>query len=210
MLARPFGSDKAVVVKPSNVFNALAPAALAIRPRSNAILLYAPLPVFLLSVARKGLWCRLWCRELLEGLMTDGIIDLGFEPSDYFRQSDLQVAAVGWLAQQRLFHRIAGQFGPERIATLNSEQLTANSEGAVKAASLHFGFEVPDELIQQHAAFATHSKFGGSFRTQDRQAEYEMAREAYSDEIDKVLVWADAVAKAAAIDITLPSPLIIK
>lgn len=207
MLARPFGTDKAVIVKPSNVFNALAPAALALRPDSKAILLYAPLPVFLVSVARKGLWCRLWCRELLEGLMTDGIVDLGFEPGDYFRQSDLQVAAVGWLAQHRLFHRLAGQFGPERIATLDSEQLTANPRSAVRAAAMHFGFDAPDETVEGHTAFGTHSKFGGSFRTEDRQAEHDMARKAYNDEIEKVLVWADAVAKAATVNLTLPHQL---
>ena len=104
MLARPFADDLAVVVKPSNIFNALAPASLAMRPSSKAILVHAPLSVFLLSVARKGLWCRLWCRELLEGQIADGIVELGFEPSDFFRQTDLQVAAVGWLAQQKLFH----------------------------------------------------------------------------------------------------------
>jgi len=208
MLARPFGSDDAVIAKPSNVFNTLVPAALAIRPSSKAILLYAPLPVFLLSVARKGLWCRLWCRELLEGLLTDGMIDLGFEPSDYFRQSDLQIAAVGWLAQQQLFLRLARQFGPERIATLDSEQLVADPAGAIKAAALHFGFHAPDALVQNHAAFGTHSKLGGSFRAGDRRAEQDLARDAYGDEIEKVLAWANAVAETAAIEMTLPLPLL--
>lgn len=209
MLARPFGTGEAVVVKPSNVFNALMPAALTIRPSSRAILLYAPLPVFLLSVARKGLWCRLWARELLEGLLTDGIVDLGFDPSDFFRQSDLQIAAVGWLAQQRLFNRVARQFGSGRIATLDSEQLTADPAVAVKAASLHFGLEVADGLIEGHIAFGTHSKFGGRFAKEDRQAEYEVARKAYGDEIEKVVVWAQAVAKTAAVELTLPSPVLI-
>lgn len=210
MLARPFGNDSTVVVKPSNVFNALAPAALMMRPTSKAVLLHAPLPVFLVSVARKGLWCRLWCRELLEGLLADGIVNLGFEPSDYFRQSDLQIAAVGWLAQQQLFHRLVKQFGPERIITLDSEQLTANPLGAFRATATHFGLDVPEQLVQYHAAFGTHSKFGGSFRTEDRQAEHDIARQAYGDEIDKVLSWADAVAKAAAIDMTMPSPLSVE
>lgn len=209
MLARPFSGDKAVVVKPSNVFNALAPVALMMRPTAKAVLLHAPLPVFLVSVARKGLWCRLWCRELLEGQLAEGLVDLGFQPSDFFRQSDLQVAAVGWLAQHQLFHRMAEQFGPARIATLNSEQLTANPAAAVKATATHFGLDAPIELIQNHAAFGTHSKFGGSFRTEDRQAEHNIARQAYGDEIEKVLVWADAVAKAAAIEMSLPSPLLV-
>ncbi|HKY81006.1 MAG TPA: hypothetical protein VJM09_05980, partial [Sphingobium sp.] len=88
-LSRPFGAGEAVVLKPSNVFNGLAMGALHIRPGAKALLLYSPLDEFLLSVARKGLWCRLWARELLEGLLQEGMVDLGFEARDYFRQSDL-------------------------------------------------------------------------------------------------------------------------
>lgn len=208
MLARPFPGDSAIVVKPSNVFNALAPLALAMRPATKAVLLYAPLPVFLISVARKGVWCRLWVRELLEGLLTDGIVDLGFEPRDYFRQSDLQVAAVGWLAQQQLFQQIIDKYGAERIATLDSETLTAAPASAVKAAAKHFGLNAGDSAIEGHSAFSTHSKFGGSFRTDDRRSEYELAQQAYGDEIEKVLVWAEAVANSANIQLDLSAPLL--
>jgi hypothetical protein len=208
MLARPFPGDSAVIVKPSNVFNALAPLALAMRPSTKAVVLYAPLPVFLISVARKGVWCRLWVRELLEGLLTDGIVDLGFEPRDYFRQSDLQVAAVGWLAQQRLFQQMVDKYGAERIATLDSEALTADPASAVKAVAMHFGINVGDSAIDGHDAFSTHSKFGGQFGTNDRRSEYELAQQAHKDEIEKVLVWAEAVAKTAGISLDLSAPLL--
>jgi hypothetical protein len=207
MLARPFGDDLAVVVKPSNVFNALAPATLAMRPTSKAIILYAPLPVFLLSVARKGIWCRLWCRELLEGQIADGIVDLGFEPGDFFRQTDLQVAAVGWLAQQKLFHHMTQKFGAERIATLDSERLTANPGKALSTAASHFGLGDHAAANDAHPAFGTHSKFGGSFRTEDRRAEYALAQTAHGDEIEKVLIWAEAVAQSANIPLTLEHAL---
>ncbi|WP_409644677.1 hypothetical protein [Sphingorhabdus sp.] len=207
MLARPFGQDQAVIAKPSNIFNALAPAALTMRPNSKAILLYAPLPVFLLSVARKGLWCRLWCRELLEGQIRDGMVNLGFDMSDFFRQSDLQVAAVGWLAQQKLFSLIAQKFGPERIATLDSEALTANPGKALQAAAMHFGISDHGAANEAHPAFSTHSKFGGSFRAEDRRAEYDLAHKAHGDEIEKVLVWAQAVADSADIALTLEHQL---
>lgn len=207
MLARPFGEDAAVVVKPSNIFNALAPAALAMRPESKALLLYAPLPIFLLSVARKGLWCRLWCRELLEGLLRDGIVNLGFETSDYFRQTDLQIAAVGWLAQQKLFQDIARKFGPERIAALDSERLTGHPGKALMAATSHFGLNDHISANNTHPAFGRHSKFGGTFRTEDRRAEYALAQQAYGDEIEKVLVWAKAVADSAGVPLTLEHQL---
>src|SRR3546814_3670277 len=123
MLARSFAPDEAVIVKPSNIFNPLARGALTLRPEARAILLYAPLRAFLLSVARKGMWCRLWCRELLESYLADGFVQLGFVPRDYFRQSDLQIAAVGWLAQQQAFAAVLG-WAPERIASLDSATLT--------------------------------------------------------------------------------------
>ncbi len=207
MLARPFKGDQAVVVKPSNVFNALAPLALTMRPTSKAILLYAPLPVFLVSVARKGLWCRLWCRELLEGLITDGIVNLGFEPRDYFRQSDLQIAAVGWLAQQQLFAGMIDRFGPDRIATLDSETLTLKPEATLAAALRHFAMDVSPGQIAGHPAFVIHSKFGGDFDARNRAKEHRAAAEAYGDEIEKVLVWAQAVAEAAGIPLSLPAAL---
>jgi hypothetical protein len=207
MLARPFGHDKSVVIKPSNVFNALASAALMMRSESKAVLLYAPLPVFLVSVARKGLWCRLWCRELLEGLVIDGVVDLGFNDRDYFRQSDLQIAAVGWLAQQRLFQQIALKFGQDRIATLSSEDLTAKPADALVTCAAHFGFALDHAFADGHPAFRTHSKSGGHFQTNDRRAEHEAARQAYGDEIDKVLIWAEAVAQSAGIELSLPNKL---
>lgn len=207
MLARPFGTDSSIIVKPSNVFNALAPLALTLRPQAKAILLYAPLEVFLISVARKGLWCRLWCRELLEGLITDGIVDLGFEPRDYFLQSDLQVAAVGWLAQQMVFQKIARQFGADRIATLDSERLTADPPAALAAALKHFGLTAEDAALRGHSAFSTHSKFGGRFNSADRKAEHQAAAAAHSDEIEKIVAWTAHVARSAGIDTQLPYPL---
>lgn len=207
ILARPFGDDLAVVAKPSNIFNALAPASLAMRPTSKAILVYAPLSVFLLSVARKGLWCRLWCRELLEGQLTDGIVDLGFEPADFFRQTDLQIAAVGWLVQQKLFHDMTQKFGSARIATLDSERLTEQPGKALRAATAHFGLGDHAAANDAHPAFGTHSKFGGGFRTEDRRAEYALAQTAYGDEIEKILIWAEAVAASANIPLSLESAL---
>ena len=175
LLARPFGPGETVVVKPSNVLNPLAELLLALRTDSNAVLLHAPLETFLISVVRKGLWCRLWVRELLEGLVTDRAVDLGFEPGDYFRQSDLQVAAVGWLAQHVLFHRLANKLGPARVRTLDSETLTAEPAAVLTAAVQHFGLGAGAAEIAAMAtgpAFTRHSKHGTAFDAAQRAAEY--------------------------------------
>lgn len=204
-LARPFAPGEAAVVKPSNIFNGLIMSTMSLRPQSRAVLLHSPLPEYLLSVARKGLWCRLWTRELLEGMLQDGLVDLGFEPRDFFRQSDLQVAAVGWLAQQALFGRLAHEFGPERIASLDSETLTGDPAATVAKAARHLG--LPAASYEAHPAYRRNSKSGDDFAVGERQDDQARARQAHGDEINMVVTWADAVAKQAGVATALPYPL---
>lgn len=211
LLARPFGGGEMVIVKPSNIVNPLAELLLALQPDAPTLFLYAPLETFLISVARKGLECRLWVRELLEAYLRDGMIELGFSPDEYFRQTDLQIAAVGWLAQHALFARLAAKLGPGRLRTLDANRLAADPAAALAAAAAHYGLALaPDALeeIVTGPAFARHSKSGVAFTAADRATEYAAARTAHGEEIDKVMVWAEAVAKAAGIDLTPPHPLI--
>src|SRR3546814_6998872 len=58
LLARRWGPAETLVVKPSNILAGLMVPMMALRPDTKDLLLHAPLPEFLLSVARKGLWCR--------------------------------------------------------------------------------------------------------------------------------------------------------
>lgn len=206
-LARPFGGGEAVVIKPSNVFSGLAPAVLAMVSQARAILLAAPLPVFLTSVAGKGLDGRLWVRELLEGFLAEGLLELGFEPRDYLRQTDLQAAAVGWLAQQALFHRLAERFRG-RVRGLDSETLTGEPASTVAASAAFLQLPIrPADDYARHPALARNSKSGERFAPGERGAVHGEARRLHGDEIDKVLVWAEAVARAAGIPLTAPAPL---
>lgn len=207
-LARPYGAGEAVVIKPSNVVNPLAAGILTLRPDARAVLLHAPLPMFLASVARKGLWCRLWVRELLEGLLQDRAVELGFTSHDYFRQTDLQVAAVGWLAQHAMFRTLAARFGPERIATLDSETLVAAPAATVAAVVRHFGLVAVPSSRNPHV-FGMDSKTGAPFAPDRRDRDLEKARAAHGEEIDKVVGWAMAVAASAGLDLTHPVPLAI-
>jgi hypothetical protein len=207
-LSRPWGEGEAVVVKPSNVFNGLAMGALHLRPAARAVLLYSPIEEFLLSVARKGMWCRLWARELLENLLVEGMVDLGFEPRDYLRQTDLQAAAVGWLAQHHLFHRMAKHYGPERIATLDSETLTRDPAASVAGVAAHFALLEQDAAAYAgHPAIGRNSKSGAAFEHGERQLDQARAREVYGDEIDKVAEWVRVVGERREIELALPFAL---
>lgn len=211
LLARPFAPGEAVVVKPSNLVNPLAELLLALRPEAKAVFLHAPLETFLISVVRKGLPCRLWVRELLEGYLRFGYVDLGFEQGDYFRHSDLQVAAVGWLAQHAHFAALAGKLGAGRIATLDADRMTADPGAAVGAVTSHFGLDCSAAALAEIVsgpAFARHSKSGAQFTPEDRWREYAEARLAYGEEIEMVLEWARRVADQAGIRMEAPFALL--
>ena len=212
LLARPFGADKAVVVKPSNLINPLASLLMALRSEAQAVFLFAPLETFLISVARKGLHCRIWVRELLEGYLRDGALEgLGFEPEDYFRQSDLQVAAVGWLAQHRLFAQLAERVGPQRLASLDADAMLQDPARALAAVSKHYGLDLGSAQIAAiltGPAFSQHSKSGAAYSGEARAADYARVREAHGDEIDMVMTWAQAVAQTASVSLAGPNPLL--
>lgn len=212
LLARPFAPNEGVVIKPSNLLNPFAELLMALAPDSRALFLYAPLETFLISVVRKGLPCRLWVRELMAGYLQAGIVaPLGISPEDVFRQSDLQVAATGWLAQHRLFSALAQRLGPERLRTLTSEQLTSDPARTIGAAAAHYGLALDDAAAARIAAgpaFTRHSKSGAAFTPEQRRVEYAAARAAHAEEIDLVCAWAQQVADQAGITMDTPNPLL--
>lgn len=210
-LGRPYPDEQAVVVKPSNVANPLAELLLALQPEAPAVFLFAPLETFLISVARKGLGCRLWVRELLEGYLRENFVSLGFDPGDYFRQSDLQVAAVGWLSQHAHFARLAAKLGPERLRTLDADRMVGAPREAVAAVARHFRIDISAseiETIVAGPAFGRHSKSGGAYSPAARRADYATARAAHGEEIDAVMSWAQKVAESAGVALGAPHDLL--
>lgn len=212
LLARPFAPGEAVVVKPSNVINPLAALLLALRPAAQAVFLFAPLETYLISVARKGLHCRAWGRELLEGFLRDGeLAGIGLEPDQLFRLTDLQVAATGWLLQHRMMHRLAARLGPQRVATLDADLMFAAPEAALARVAAHYGLPLGAERCRAIAAgpaFGTRVKSGEAYSPAARERDYAAVRSAYGEEIDMVLVWARAVAETAQIALAAPNPLL--
>lgn len=209
LLARPLVPGEAAIIKPSNIVNGLATALMTIRPEAKAVLLHAPLRLFLGSIARKGMWGRLWVRELLSRQLAEGLIDLGFEPRDYLLHTDLQAAAVGWLAQHRLFSDMAEKW-PDRVRTIDSETLVARPAETMAALAGLFDVALDDARIATVVTdiFARDSKSGRSFESGQRASDQSAAEALHADEIDKVNTWALAVAEAAGLSMQLPLPLL--
>lgn len=195
------------MIKPSNLINGMAAAMLTVRPNAHALLLHAPLRVYLGSIAKKGMWGRLWVRDLLVKQRHDGLHDFGWTSDDYLGQTDLQAGAAGWLAQHALFHRLAAKF-PGRVRTLDSDALMAAPETAMAALGAQFGLKLDAAAVVAGPAFTRHSKFGTDFDRGAREGEHRDAAAVHADEIDKVATWAEAVAERFGIAPTLPVPLI--
>lgn len=210
LLAHPFEAGEAVVIKPSNVVNTLAPAMMSLRPEARAVLLYAPLDHFLASIAGKGLFGRRWVRDLLMKQLRDGIVDLGFSPDDHFLHTDLQVAAVGWLVQHKLFADMAARW-PDRVRTLDSEVLIARPQAALTAIGELFGLGLDADAVSQMVAsdaFTRNAKDGARYSGADRSAARQSNATLHADEIEKVSAWTAAVAKSAGLDMGAPVPLL--
>lgn len=207
LLARPFEPGEAIIVKPSNLLNGLAAAMLTLRPQARVVLIYAPLRVFLASIARKGMWGRLWVRDLLAKQLTDGLVDLGFEPRDYLLHTDLQAAAVGWLTQHALFAKLAAAW-PDRVRTLDSEMFVARPRDTVAAVAGLYGLAVDADAVARGEAFARNSKDGTPFAAGQRGAERSAGAALHAEEIEKVATWAEAVAANAKVAMTPPAPLL--
>jgi tetratricopeptide (TPR) repeat protein len=211
LLARPFAPGESVIIKPSNVLNSLAPKILQLRPNTNALLLNAPLDIFLKSVVKKGITGRLWVRELLIKQLRDDFINLGFESEDYLGLTDIQAAAIGWLAQRDLFKSMANEFGKSRVRCLDSEALLDNPRLAISALIAFFNIRLDDSTLDgilSGPAFQNNSKTGERYDRTKRNASYDSAAQAHLDEINKVVIWTEAVGSNFALSIENESTLI--
>lgn len=212
LLARPFAAGEAMVIKPSNVVNGLIPAMMAMKPDAKALLLYAPLDQYLSSIARKGLWSRRWARELLVKQLRDGVIPFGLEQSDYLELTDLQAAAVGWLAQKMQFSTLLRSVGSGRARSLDSERLMADPAASLAALISHFGLMIDDESLKEilaGPAFTTDSKTGVAFGAQRRSDDRKQAIAVHGEEIAMVLRWAEELAKRFDVPMQLDHALTI-
>ncbi len=201
-LSRPFTRGEVTLIKPSNLVNVIAPEILNLLPNAKAIFLHAPLEDYLASIARKGLWGRLWVRELMVKQMRDGFINLGLQTEDYLKLTDMQSAAVGWLAQHQAFANLCRLLGDNRIFRLNSSHFMQSNISTINKAAEHFEIYISEQTIHDicnSSLFKTHSKTNTVFDASSRKSDKMAGSKIYADELEKVVIWAHAVADNAGI-----------
>ena len=215
-LSRPFGEDRSVVIKPSNICTPLAIPMLRMQPESKALLLYAPIESFLQSIAKKEMWGRIWVRDVLLGTRQDGYLIGGFSEDDLLKLTDLQVAAVGWLSQHAAFANVIKIIGADRVKTLDSDTFLARQKDVMHALNDLYALNLDGAQIKEllsGPAFTSHSKLDqraqdGAFDAKARKEEQLQMAELHGAEIEMVSKWTAAVAGSQGIAMDIGSPLL--
>ena len=208
LLRRPLAPGEAMVVKPSNILNPLLPLLLRLRPDARLLLLYAPLEAFVASIARKEAAGRNWARDLMWKFIRLGqAVRFGFTDEELYKHTDLQVAALGWLAQHAMFNEIA-EANPQTVRTLDSEVLVARPQEVMERLKQHFDLDFDAAEIAAGPAFNRHSKSGDQFSAAERAAEREQGLAAHRGEVEIVMKWIERVADHAGISLESEHPLL--
>jgi hypothetical protein len=197
LLERPFARGETVIVKPSNFGQRVAEVALASRPGSRAILLYSDLETLLLSILKRGMFGRIFGRQMFAQLNAWSPLDFGYGPAELLEQTDVQIAALAWLMQIHHLDALAKRFG-ERVTVIDSRDLLAQPAAALQRAQAHFGLGLDPATVEAIASgpvFSTHAKTPGQpYNAEARAQEHAASRAAHAEEIGMVLQWIEAVA----------------
>lgn len=197
LLQRPGRPGKPVIVKPTNFANRLLENVLAQRPQSKTVLLYSDVETFLRSLLKRGMFGRIFGRKLLAQLRSWSPLDFGYGPDELLQLTDVQAAALAWLMQIHHFDAIARAFG-DRVSLLDSPALLADPAAAIDRAQTLFGLGLDRnevEAIASGPVFSKHSKFADrDYSPEAREKEHQAASAAYSEELEMVVKWIEAVA----------------
>ena len=200
LLARPYSAGETVIVKPSNLANRTLAPALNWNPQTRAVLLYSSLPTLLRSLAKKGIWGRVFGRQLYRNLAGWTSLKLGFGPVETFDQTDLQIAALAWLMHIHQFHQVARLFGPDKVMLLNSDEFLGNVGTTLGTVAGFLGLGLDDKALEDVASgpvFSVHSKLSQAYSPGDRDRDHAAVDAAHGEEFDVVLKWIAAVADHA-------------
>lgn len=205
LLARPWGQNEAVFVKPTNHANMLLPVLLSARPDATAILMTNPLPTFLRSVDRRAIMGRRWGRQLYLEVMGYAGMDFGMDAREQFSMTDLQAAGLAWFLSQRMYTQMLAGPDGERLRTLNGDRFAVDKANTVEAvlglAELDYD-PVEVKAIVDGPLLRSHAKLGGAFIGDAPQGSASL-----DQEIEQVGQWIGMIAQQAGITVPMRQTL---
>ncbi len=198
LLARPLVAGEQQVIKASNLYNVLIPAALDHRAESKAIFMYGSLEAFVRSSAKRGVFGRAFSRRLYTHFAPTLSLNTGLRPNDIFELTDLQVAALVWLMEAKQLAELAQRYAG-RVRFLDSERFLAKPLDTMTRVSAFFALGVNEptwRAIVEGPVFASDAKnHDAPFDAQKRREQHRSAAAAHAEELSVALKWAEALAQ---------------
>jgi hypothetical protein len=207
LFARPFSKGEATVVKMSSVGNGLHAWLGSEEPTSRTLCLVTPLEDMLASLARRGTEGRTGGRKLFEGLANSGYAQLGISDQQLSAKSDLELAALAWIAIQRLMANAADRLGVRHVRAISSQQLLEAPDRSLRAIAGHFALDLDVEGRLSSGIFQRHAKSGERFDASARERLLQESMARYAHEILPIADWATKIAEANHVPLQLPYPL---
>jgi hypothetical protein len=209
LLQRPRRPGEKAVIKPSNYANPLIGHMMEMRPDSHALLMYAPLPSFLQSVARGRRWS--WARHMI-GIYRRHAQFETEQPLDLVLLTDIEIAAFLWLQQQAQFARLLREMPSGRLATLRADAFMAEPSRTIAATARFFELAISEDeadAIASGPLFRSHSKWQDKgFDKAARKREDALVKLSHGNDIERVIEWTHGIAREAMIPMDLPAPLL--
>ena len=200
LLAKDYRGGRSIVVKATNVANNLMPDMIRFFPDRPILYLYSSLEEFLVSNLKKTADTQV----KMPGLMQDFAADVALlgrfpELRDGKALEFLQVCAAIWICNAYQFKVSANQANPERISSLDMDDLLNQPERTVPAVAAYFGQTLSDSGLEQSMSadiWTRHAKEpSATFDAVTKQQQRDRVYNANKKAIDDALRWAQPIVK---------------
>jgi hypothetical protein len=210
LLSRPFAQGDKIVCKMSSIGNGLSGPIAELRPDTRILCLQTPLEQMLASLAAKGAEGRDGARRLFIGLQNARMTLVQLNESETRNRSDLELAALAWLSIQRMIRDAADRFGPDRLASLSTDELLDDLGESLGAISRHFGIALDVKARLASGVLSRHAKTGEPYNANKRAETLAATLRLHGSENGRVIEWVREVATANGIAWDLPHPLLMR
>jgi hypothetical protein len=145
LLGRRLEANERILIKPSNGANTLIAEAAALT-QGRMLLLYSDCESFVLSMAGQGRAGFAYVRDRFRSLAADGHPAGAWPPSELFRLTDLELAALVWRMQMDALEAASARLG-DRARSLDCKVLLEQPDQVLPRVDAFFGLGLGRERL---------------------------------------------------------------
>ena len=200
LLGRPWAKHGAVLVKPTNLVNRIAPLMLALAPDARAVLLHASLREFLVSCFKKLPQAEVAVRWMAQVLVRDTALAraLGLRGDEPYNL--VESCVLTYHAQIEVYARLLGADARDRLRTLDLSRMLEQPAATVAACARFLGLDAEGLGPRVAFEFSRDSKKSARDYDAERRAREKSDLEArYGVVIEQALAWSREVIEPHAV-----------